>query len=111
MALSKRQQFLLEYMLANPQMSEYGCAKACNVPDSTYADWKRKGEFSAELDRRIKEQFQDGQRAAVDTMLSLTREGDYKASEFILKNFGYNPSQKIEAAVEETVTIKVDIEE
>ena len=111
MALNKRQNNLIEYMLANPQLPEYTCAKNCGVPDSTYADWKRKGEFTEELEKRMRENFADGQRIAMETMLSLCREGDYKASEFILKNFGYNPSQKVEAQVDQITTIKIDVEE
>ena len=41
--LSLRQLNLIEYMLANPSMSEYACAKNCDVPHSTYRGWKANG--------------------------------------------------------------------
>lgn len=107
MALSNRQKNLLEYMLANPQLPETVCAKACNVPNSTYFDWKKKGEFTAELDRRIKEQWKDAERLAVDTMLMLCRDGEYAAAKYILDNLGYKPTDKIEATVKPSINITI----
>lgn len=111
MALSKRQKALLEYMLANPQLPETVCAKNCGVPNSTYFDWKKKGEFTAELDRRLKEMWKDSERTAVDTMLSLCREGEYNAAKYILDNLGYKPVDKIQAEVSSEITINIDEEE
>lgn len=108
MALSKRQKELLEYMLAHPQLPETVCAKNCNVPNSTYFDWKKKGEFTAELDRRLKEMWKDSERVAVDTMLSLCREGEYNAAKYILDNLGYKPVDKIQAEVSTDITINID---
>lgn len=109
MALSKRQQTLLEYMLANPMLPETVCAKECGVPNSTYFLWKQKGEFPAELDRRIKEQWKDSERAAVDTMLALCKKGEYAAAKYILDNLGYKPVDKIQAEL--NTDIKIVIEE
>lgn len=106
MALSKRQQTLLEYMLANPQMPETVCAKACGVPNSTYFNWKAKGEFPAELKRRIEEQWKDSERLAVETMVGLCKKGEYAAAKYILDNLGYKPTEKIEANLNNiTITI------
>jgi uncharacterized protein YcaQ len=109
MALSNRQKNLLEYMLANPMLPETVCAKACGVPNSTYFLWKQKGEFTEELDRRIKEQWKDSERIAVDTMISLCREGEYAAAKYILDNLGYKPIDKIQADI--TTDINITIEE
>ena len=111
MALSKRQKELLEYMLANPALPETVCAKACGVPNSTYFDWKKKGEFTAELDRRLKEMWADSERVAVDTMVSLCREGEYAAAKYILDNLGYKPVDKIQAEVSSNIVITIDEEE
>ncbi len=82
MSLSPRQQELLEYMLANPMLPETVCAKNCGVPKSTYFDWKSKGEFPAELQRRIREKWKDSERLAVEQMLSLCRESMKQRSIF-----------------------------
>ena len=108
MELSTRQKNLIEYMLANPQLPETVCAHHCGVPNSTYFAWKQKGEFTAELDRRIKEIWADGQRAAVDTMLSLCREGEYAAAKYILDNMGYKPVDKIQADIKTDINITID---
>ena len=98
-------------MLANPALPETVCAKACGVPNSTYFDWKKKGEFTAELDRRLKEMWKDSERVAVDTMVSLCREGEYAAAKYILDNLGYKPVDKIQAEVSSNITITIDEEE
>ena len=109
MALSNRQKNLIEYMLAFPQLPETVCAKNCGVPNSTYFAWKQKGEFTKELDRRLKEQWADAERLAVDTMLSLCRQQEYSAAKYILDNLGYKPVDKIQAEV--TSNIEITIEE
>ena len=111
MALSKRQKELLEYMLANPVLPETVCAKNCGVPNSTYFDWKKKGEFTAELDRRLKEQWKDSERIAVETMVSLCRQGEYAAAKYILDNLGYKPVDKIQAEVNTDITITIGDDE
>jgi len=108
MALSKRQKELLEYMLAHPQLPETVCARECGVPNSTYFDWKKKGEFTAELDRRLKELWKDSERLAVETMLSLCREGRFDATKYILDNLGYKAVDKIQADVNTEINISID---
>jgi hypothetical protein len=108
MALSSRQQELLEYMLANPMLPETVCAHNCGVPNSTYFSWKKKGEFPAELKRRLTEQWQDSERAAVDVMLSLMREGRYDATKYVLDNLGYKAVDKIQAEVSNSIQINIE---
>lgn len=107
MALTKRQKELLEYMLANPALPETVCARNCNVPNSTYFDWKKKGEFTAELDRRLKEQWKDSERIAIETMVSLCQKGEYAAAKYILDNLGYKPVDKISAEVSTDIVINI----
>ena len=111
MALTKRQKALLEYMLANPSLPETVCAKNCDVPNSTYFDWKKRGEFTAELDRRLKEQWKDSERVAVETMVSLCKKGEYAAAKYILDNLGYKPVERVQAEVSTDITITIDGEE
>ena len=111
MALSKRQKALIEYMLANPSLPETVCARHCDVPNSTYFSWKQKGEFTDELDRRLKEMWKDSERVAVDTMVSLCREGEYAAAKYILDNLGYKPVDKIQAELNTNITITIGDQE
>lgn len=108
MALTRRQKALIEYMLANPRLPETVCAKNCDVPNSTYFDWKKKGEFTAELDRRLKEMWKDSERMAVDTMVSLCDKGEYSAAKYILDNLGYKPVDKIQAEVTQDIVLNIE---
>ena len=107
--LSLRQLNLIEYMLAHPSMSEYACAKECDVPHSTYRGWKAKGDFTKELNRRLEEQWEEGRRLAIDQMQELAKQGNFSANKYILDNLGYGATQKIKAEVEQSTTINVKI--
>ena len=109
MALSNRQKTLIEYMLANPMLPATVCARNLGIANSTYFFWKKNyPEFTEELNKRLREQWADSERAAVDTMLSLCREGDFKASKYILDNLGYAPAQKIEADLHTDISIIIE---
>lgn len=108
MGLSTRQRNLIEFMVENPALPEYECAKQCGVARSTFYDWKKKPEFREFLDNRIKEVWADGHRMAVETMLSLCREGEYSAAKYILDNLGYAATQKIQADVSTTININIE---
>ena len=111
MALSNRQKALLEYMLANPNKPATVCARECGVPNSTYFNWKQKGEFQEELDRRIKEKWKDSERLATETMINLCTKGEYAAAKYILDNLGYKPTDRVEANVSAKTEIVINIEE
>lgn len=108
MALTQRQKNLIEYMLSNPTLPETVCARNCDVPNSTYFDWKKRGEFTAELDRRIKEKWKDSERLATETMINLCLKGEYAAAKYILDNLGYKPVDKIQAEVHNDINIVIE---
>ena len=74
-------------------------------------EWKKKPEFQEEIKNRLKEKWEDSERLAVETMQSLAREGDFKASKYILDSLGYAPAQKLEANVKGALEINIDIDE
>lgn len=96
MALTSRQKNLIEYMVANPNKPETVCAKECGVPNSTYFDWKRKGEFTEALNKAIRERWEDAQRLAVESMINQAKDGSYQATAYILNNLGYSNPTKVE---------------
>lgn len=108
MALSNRQLELIEYMLANPILPETVCARNCSIPNSTYFNWKKKGEFTKELKRRLKEQWEDSERLAVESMVSLCREGNFNATKYILDNLGYSTPLEVKGL---TQNIEINIGE
>ena len=108
MALKPRQLQLIDALLANPMLPDTEIAKQLNINRNTVREWKKKPEFQAELKARLAEQWADSERMAVETMQSLAREGDFKASKYILDSLGYAPVQKIEADVHTDITIEIE---
>ena len=106
--LKPKQVEYIEVLLANPLLPDTQCAEIVGVNRNTLRTWKQLPEFQEELRRRLKEIWEDSERTAVETMQSLAREGDFKASKYILDSLGYAAPQKIE--VEQTV-ITVDVDE
>ncbi len=106
--LKPKQKEYIEVLLANPLLPDTECARMVGVNRNTLREWKKKPEFQEELNRRLKEIWEDSERTAIETMQSLAREGDFKASKYILDSLGYAAPQKVE--IEQTV-ITVDIDE
>jgi hypothetical protein len=109
MALKPRQYELLEAMLNNPMMLDTVIAQQLGINNKTVGVWRKLPEFQEELKKRLADKWKDAERTAMETMISLCREGDFKASKYILDSQGYAPAQKIEANV--STDIQINIEE
>lgn len=108
MALKARQYELLEAMMANPLAPDTELAKILCINNKTVGVWRKDPEFQAELKMRLAEKWKDAERIATETMITLAREGDFKASKYILDSQGYAPAQKIEADLNHNdVVIKI----
>lgn len=111
MALKPKQIKLIEIILANPQAPNTELAELAGVNRNTISSWKRNDEFRDALQERLKEIWKDSEIIAVDTMRNLASNGDFKASKFILESLGYAPTQHIEADVNATTNIVINIDE
>lgn len=109
--LSARQYDLIAYMVAHPKTTAAECLRECNIPKSTYYEWRNKKEFNQELNRQIKAKWADSERLATDTMINLCSKGDFQATKYILDNLGYKATEKVSADVNATTTISINIEE
>lgn len=107
MALKPKQYELIEALLANPMKPDTEIAKELGINRNTVREWKKKPEFAAELKARLGEVWADSERMAMETMQSLAREGDFKASKYILDSLGYAPAQKIEADINSDIQINI----
>lgn len=107
MALKAKQYELIEALLANPMKPDTEIAKELGLNRNTIREWKKKPEFAAELKARLSETWADSERLAIDTMQSLARGGDFKASKYILDSLGYAPAQKIEADINSDIQINI----
>ena len=108
MALKARQYQLLEALLANPMVPDTELAKQIGINRNTVREWKKKPEFQEELQKRLREKWEDSERLAMETMQSLAREGDFKASKYILDSRGYAPVTKIEADISKDIIINIE---
>lgn len=108
MALKARQLELIEALLANPLQPDTEIAKQLCINRNTVREWKNKPEFKEEYQRRLREKWEDSERMAMETMQTLARDGDFKASKYILDSLGYAPTQKIEAEVSTDIIINIE---
>lgn len=111
MALKPRQLKLIEALMANPMMPDTEIAKQLDINRNTVREWKKKPEFQEELRRRLREQWEDSERMAMDTMQSLAREGDFKAAKYILDNLGYSAPVEVKADINSSITINIEGED
>lgn len=109
MAIAPRQKEMIEAMLAHPMLTNTAIAQMLDVHPDTIRRWLNKEEVFNELKKRLEEQWQDAERAAQETMISLVREGDFKASKYVLDSLGYAAPTKVEAEIKENnITITID---
>lgn len=108
MALKPRQYKLIEALMANPMLPDTQVAELLEINRNTVREWKKLPEFQEELKKRLAEQWADSERMAVETMQSLAREGDFKASKYILDSLGYAPAQKVEATLNTDININIE---
>ena len=111
MALNAKQKAFIEALLANPSLTNVEAAELIGINRNTVTQWKRNPEIAEELDRRLKEKWKDSERLAMETMLKLAGNGDFKASKYILDSLGYAPTQKVEADVKGSMDINISIED
>lgn len=108
MALKARQMAYIDFLLANPMMTNIEAGKKIGVSRNTIAEWKKNPEFTDEYKRRLKEKWEGAELIAQETMQNLARSGDFKASKYILDSLGYAPVQKIEADISQDIVINIE---
>lgn len=111
MALTQKQKNFIELMITNPMLPDTQLAELAGINRATVRRWKEQPDFQAEYKKQISEVWADAERAAVETMLSLCREGDFKASKYILDNLGYMPTQKVDANLNGGIDINISIDD
>lgn len=107
MALKARQLKCIEAMIAYPSATYEELAQIVGCNRNTITAWKRNEEFMAAYNDRLRETWKDAEGIAVRTMIELAKDGDFKASKYILDSQGYAPAQKIEADVNTDIVIEI----
>lgn len=110
MALKARQLQLVDAMIANPMMPDTELAKLLGINNKTVGVWRKLPEFQEEMSKRLQEKWKNAENLAVEKMIGLAAEGDFKANKYILDSLGYAPAQRIEADVNST-NVVINIED
>ena len=108
MALKARQLAYIEFLLANPLLTNIEAGEQIGVSRNTISKWKENPEFQEEYRKRLREKWEDSELMAMEMMQKLAREGSFQASKYILDSQGYAPAQKIEADLHTDININIE---
>ena len=108
MALTAKRLELLEAMLAQPMLSDVKLGQLLNLNNKTVGKWRKEPEFQAELKARLQQQWKDAESLAQRKMIDLAAEGNFQANKDILDSLGYAPAQKIQAEIDNDITITIE---
>lgn len=111
MALSTKQKKALELLTCGLGLTYKEIAEQVGVDTKTLYRWRNEPAFALfqqELKRLNDIRWQAAEDAAREGCISLCREGNQKMIEFVLKNLGYNPTQKVEAELNTTINIEIE---
>ena len=97
--LSKKQVDAIELMINNSDLEYNAIAKMLGINPCTLWRWRTQPQFQAfqdELKFRLKNKFDAAEGAAIDTMITLCKTGNFHAAKYILDYQGYNAPSKVE---------------
>lgn len=110
--LTKKQKLYIEYSLQHPLLTDTQISKDLNITCKQICVWKKDPEFVAELDSRLKEQWNGYAKEAQEVLhrILLTARDDIaiKAATYILDSTGYKATDKVELDVDGGVDITID---
>jgi uncharacterized protein YjcR len=108
--LTEKQQMAIDLMTSGLGMKFKDIAEAVGVDQRTLYRWRSESDFSHFQDA-LKERNETRWMALVDaareSAYRLVSTDNQKMTEFILRNEGYNPSQKVEAEVSTDVVVNI----
>ena len=111
MALNTKQRKAIELLTSGQGLNLKEVAEQAGVNEKTLWRWRNEPEyalFQAELERINNERWQAAVDAARQGAIDLCKNGNQKMIEFVLKNEGYNPTQKVEADISTDINITIE---
>ena len=111
--LTEKQRMAVELMTSGLGMKYKDIAAAVGVNLRTLYAWRNEPDYShfqEELQRINDERWACLADAARASAMRLLLADNEKMTEFVLKNEGYNPTQKVEAEVKTDIIINLDDE-
>ena len=108
--LTNKQRLALEMLTCGKGYTLKEIAEQVEVNPKTLWEWRNRPEyvmFQEELQRLNDIRWQAAEDAARQAAIELCKEKNQKMVEFVLKNIGYNPTNKIEADVNQDIVINL----
>lgn len=109
--LNTKQQLALQLLTCGEGLTYKEIAERAGVNPKTLWDWRNLPEythFQEELNRINQDRWQAAIDAARQGAIKLCKDGNQKMIEFVLKNEGYNPTQKVEAEISTDINITIE---
>lgn len=111
MALNTKQKKAIELLTSGQGLNLKEVAEQAGVSPKTLWNWRNGNdftEFQEELKRINDERWKAAVDAARESAIKLCKDGNQKMIEFVLKNEGYNPTQKVEADISTDINITIE---
>ena len=111
MALNTKQRKAIELLTSGEGLNLKEVAEQAGVSPKTLWNWRNGNDFT-EFQEELKRINDERWKAAVDAAragaIKLCKDGNQKMIEFVLKNEGYNPTQKVEADISTDINIVIE---
>lgn len=111
MALKKKQLEAIELLVTAPGKTYNEISEELGINRETLRRWRGTEEFQTALQAKLEETWKAAEALAVNTMIHLCQEGDFKASKYILDSLGYAPTTKLDASVNGELSINITVDE
>lgn len=111
MALNTKQRKAIELLTCGKGLTLKEIAEEVNINEKTLWRWRNEpeyAEFQAELAKINDERWRAAVDAARQGAIKLCQNGNQKMIEFVLKNEGYNPTQRVEADISTDIVINIE---
>lgn len=109
--LTPKQRMALELLTNGQGLSYKAIAEQVGVNPKTLWDWRNEPAFThfqEELERINTQRWMATVDAAREAAFNLCKNGNQKMVEFVLKNEGFNPTQKVEAELSNDISITIE---
>lgn len=94
--LSPKHLSMIETIIANPTITQNQLAAQFDLAQPNVSKIMSSTVFKEELANRLRDEWKGSVKIAQKTMIDLAKNGDYKASEYILNSNGYKPKEEID---------------
>lgn len=109
--LTPKQKLALELLTNGQGLSYKAIAETVGINPKTLWDWRNEPEFTHfqdELEKINNDRWLATVDAAREAAFNLCKNGNQRMVEFVLKNEGYNPTQKVEAELNNDINISIE---